>query len=99
MTSSGDGDGMSSLVPRALRYTLLTAQQASLGSGVGDAGACAAVAKVMAMYPDDRLIQKEGCRAIEALSDGDERNVERLGEAVSAEVGRGDVEGGGLFTS
>lgn len=51
---------------------------------MGDVGACAAVANVMEMFPEDSYIQKEGCRAVEALADGDERNVQRLGQAVSS---------------
>lgn len=53
---------------------------------MGDIGACAAVAKAMEMFPDHVYTQKEGCRAVEALADGDERNVQRLGEAVSFRV-------------
>lgn len=55
----------------------------TVGSGLGGAGACEAVAVAMAMFPDHRFIQVEGCRAIEALADGDAENVKRLGQAVS----------------
>lgn len=54
-----------------------------MGSGLGHAGACDAIGITMAMFPDHRLVQVEGCRAVEALADGDEENVQRLGRAVS----------------
>ena len=54
-----------------------------MGSGLGLAGACDAIGVTMAMFPDHRLVQVEGCRAVEALADGDEENVQRLGRAVS----------------
>ena len=52
-------------------------------SALGEADACDAVAMVMAMFPDHRLIQVEACRAVEALADGNEENVRLLGDAVS----------------
>lgn len=52
-------------------------------SALGEADACDAVAMVMAMFPDHRLIQVEACRAVEALADGNEDNVRLLGDAVS----------------
>ncbi|CAN0031339.1 unnamed protein product [Scytosiphon promiscuus] len=55
--------------------------QPFMGSGLGQAGACDAVAVVMAMFPEHRFIQVEACRAVEALADGNEENVHLLGEA------------------
>lgn len=67
----------------ALSAALSSAMQTTMGSALGLAGACDAVGIVMAMFPDHRLVQVEGCRAVEALADGDEENVHRLGRAVS----------------
>lgn len=53
------------------------------GSGLGQAGACNAVALVMGAFLEHRTIQTEACRAVEALADGSEENVRLLGEAVS----------------
>lgn len=61
-------------------------------SDLGEAGACDAVALVMSMFPDHRLIQVEACRAVEALADGNEDNIQLLGEAVSC-VDRTEARG------
>ncbi|CBN76076.1 Aardvark [Ectocarpus siliculosus] len=51
------------------------------GSALGEADACNAVATVMSMFPEHRQVQVEACRAVEALADGTEENVQLLGEA------------------
>lgn len=57
--------------------------QPSIGYGLGEAGACEAVAAAMKLLPENRDVQVQGCRAIEALADNDKDNVVRLGDAVS----------------